>query len=149
MSSRVESNRKSYIRSRNRLYYLKNQDKIRKQQLLWQRNNRDKLYQYQRTYYKKHKDKVKEISKKWRQSPKGKKSTMKFMWKSKGITLENFDENYNRYLTTTQCDLCSRPLTNCHWASAKKILFCRTQTVSNKVGDFKNIVCGHCYHYKF
>jgi len=147
MSSRVESNRKSYIRSRNRLYYLKNHEKIRKQQILWQKNNRDKLYQYQRTYYLKHKDKVKEIAKKWRYSAKGKKSTMRYCWKSKGNSLENFDENYNRYLTTTQCDLCSRVLTN-SWPSDKKVLFCRTQTVLNKVGDFKNIVCGHCYHYK-
>lgn len=129
------------------IYYQKNRDRILTLQRLWQKNNRAKLYQYQRTYYKKHKDKVKEISKKWRDSPKGKKSTMRFGWKSKGITLENFDENYNRYLNTTQCDLCSRILTNA-WPSDKKIDFCRIQTPLHNLGDFKNIVCGHCYHYK-
>ena len=67
--------------------------------------------------------------------PKYHKSVKKRKWKFLGVDMDNFDEIYNRYINSSQCELCNkiyektydRCLDHCH-----------------TTGKFRNVVCRRC-----
>ena len=67
--------------------------------------------------------------------PKDHKSSKKKYWKWVGVNMDNFDEIYNRYINSSQCELCDkiydkqrdRCLDHCH-----------------TTGKFRNVVCQKC-----
>ena len=67
--------------------------------------------------------------------PKDHKSSKKKYWKSVGVNMDNFDEFYNRYIHSSQCELCNKIYdTN----SNRCLDHCHT------TGKFRNVVCRTC-----
>ena len=45
------------------------------------------------------------------QTPEGNKTRKKASWKQRGIIIKNFDEFYEKFLSTTHCQICQKELT--------------------------------------
>ena len=77
-----------------------------------------------------------ERQKKYYESDKGKKSERKKWWKRRGVVFDNdFEEIYDRYINSSQCELCNKVYKN----SLDKCLdHCHT------TGKFRNVVCQNC-----
>ena len=67
--------------------------------------------------------------------PKRHKTAMKTTWKSRGVNIDNFDEIYDRYIKSSQCELCETPYKN---NKNRCLDHCHT------TGKFRNVVCRRC-----
>ena len=76
----------------------------------------------------------KEARKKYRASEKGKKSITISHWKNTGL-IGDYDEIYDRYISSTHCELCNQPYTDTN----KK---CMDHNHITK--EFRNICCNSC-----
>tara|TARA_R110002126_G_C10096803_1_gene465688 strand:- start:102 stop:488 length:387 start_codon:yes stop_codon:yes gene_type:complete len=108
-----------------RLYNLKNKEKVRIRNKNWREKNREIL-------------KVKK--RKYQQSPAGKKSNRISKWKSSGVIHNDFNELYEKYITTELCELCSCVLT------VDKINTSTTRCLDHchETGQFRNVLCMNC-----
>tara|TARA_R110002153_G_scaffold1086_6_gene5103 strand:- start:180 stop:659 length:480 start_codon:yes stop_codon:yes gene_type:complete len=116
--------KKQKKRESNRKYREKNKEKIN--------NNKERNREYQKEYRQKNKEKNKE----YRHTPSCQKSITKYNWKIGGLYMDNFEEVYQRYLSTTNCDRCSVLLTtgdnckttkcmdHCHYTSKFRRVLC-------------------------
>tara|TARA_S200002703_G_C3601916_1_gene184799 strand:- start:47 stop:532 length:486 start_codon:yes stop_codon:yes gene_type:complete len=101
----------------------------------WYIKNKERLLEKQRLYSLNNKEKIKI----YKETEKGIKSTRISRWKKKGL-LGNYDEIYERYINTTNCDLCNVILT-----IDKKITKTTKSMDHNHItGEFRNIVCHKC-----
>tara|TARA_R110002074_G_C11974854_1_gene611143 strand:+ start:43 stop:489 length:447 start_codon:yes stop_codon:yes gene_type:complete len=77
-----------------------------------------------------------EINKKYYESDKGKKTERKKWWKRRGVVFDNdFEEIYDRYINSSQCELCNKVYKN---SQDKCLDHCHT------TGKFRNVVCRPC-----
>tara|TARA_R110002167_G_scaffold54644_1_gene155689 strand:+ start:472 stop:957 length:486 start_codon:yes stop_codon:yes gene_type:complete len=97
----------------------------------WHINNKDKKREYDIEYRFNNKYKVKE----YRQSEKGKKSNRISRWKQKGLISDNYDEIYDRYISSNNCELCNKEYKNTRD---------RHMDHDHQIGKFRNIVCLSC-----
>jgi len=79
-----------------------------------------------------------EKDKRYYQSDKGKKAERKKWWKKNGVIFDNdFDEIHDRYINSSQCELCDKV----YKSSRDRCLdHCHT------TGKFRNVVCQNCNH---
>ena len=77
----------------------------------------------------------KEYQKKYRNSEEGYKKVMKNKWKYRGVKWDDFDELWNIYITTKNCDLCNVEFN----VENKKCL-----DHDHNTGYTRNILCGGC-----
>ena len=110
-------------------YYLKNKEKIKKQRK-----------EYQKQYREKHKYEKKELMKKYFQTEQGKKSTRITKWKHRGILFHDYNLLYDIYLQTTHCDNCHCLLNQCK-SSLKCVDHDHNITDDENV---RNILCLSC-----
>ena len=66
---------------------------------------------------------------------KGHKSKTKWQWKQRGLITDNFDEIYNRYINSSQCERCETPYKN---SKDRNMDHCHL------TGEFRNILCHKC-----
>ena len=113
-------------------YRLANKDKAVEYQKQYSKqyrlNNVEKLAEYQKTY-----------GKEYRQSKNGKKIERINKWKHRGVITENFNELYEKYINTTNCDNCDIELIHGSLGANKKCL-----DHDHKTGQFRNILCHGC-----
>ena len=69
-----------------------------------------------------------------------KKCQIRAKWKAKGLNMENFDDIYERYIKSTNCELCNKK-----YKSTKD----RCMDHCHKTGEFRNVVCQKCNNNKF
>jgi len=104
--------------------------------------NFEKERERERKYRKAFPEKGKERMRKWRlENPeKQLKTNRKCDWKRYGLNMENFEEIYEKYLSTTHCELCNVLLTE------DKINTKTTRTMdhSHITGEFRNVICISC-----
>jgi len=86
--------------------------------------------QYQREYYQKNKE--------YRKRPQFIKTKRIGNWKTQGL-IGDYEAIYQRYLNTTNCDLCNIQLCEGRKGSNRK---CMDHNHQN--GQFRNIVCNTC-----
>ena len=79
-----------------------------------------------------------EYAKKWGATPKGKKSRTISGWKLQGL-IGDYDEIYERYMNTTNCDLCNVLLTKERKSGNQKHM-----DHCHRTNLFRNIVCMRC-----
>lgn len=63
------------------------------------------------------------------------KTRTKYMWKQYGLITDNFDELYNRYINSSQCEKCKTPYKN---RKDRHMDHCHL------TGEFRNILCHKC-----
>jgi len=101
--------------------------------------DRDKYLQYQKEYNEKNKQKKKE----YYQSPEGKKSSTISRWKGFGIIHSNFDELYDRFLNTTNCELCNVEFTISRYTTKTTRCLDHDHSITDK-DNVRNIICHSC-----
>jgi len=70
----------------------------------------------------------------------------KYQWKKMGLITDNFDEIYNRYIYSSQCERCEKPYKNsrdrhmdhCHITGEFRNILCRSCNMNNKFQSWKN-----------
>lgn len=97
--------------------------------------NKEKAKEHNKEYYKVNKDKLKEYQNDFYKTPKGKKIHTIFNWKRYGLIHENMGELYNRYLDTTECDVCKYIFDETNW---------RCMDHCHITGLFRQILCNKC-----
>ena len=75
-------------------------------------------------------------NKKYRQTPKGIKNRIVCHWRESGLIVNDIDALYEKYLNTTNCELCNVTLCTGSKASNRKCMdHCHI------TGNFRNVVC--------
>jgi len=119
----------------NRNYYIKYRKKNEETTKKYYQDNKEERRNYQKEYSEKNKEKIK----KYNQSLSGKKAHTKGQWKFIGLDMDNFEEVYQRYLDTTNCDKCNVLLTTGeHCKTTKCMDHCH---YTNK---FRRVLCLSC-----
>ena len=88
----------------------------------------------------KRKDKKREYNEKCRQTPRGKKSYRISHWKTTGLIHPDYNELYERYINTSNCERCNVILTE----DKRRTLTTRCMDHDHATGLFRNIVCHGC-----
>ena len=68
------------------------------------------------------------------------KNCKKTSWKTAGLNMEHFEEIYERYISTTHCDLCKVELTK----DKKTTKTTKCMDHSHITGEFRNVLCHTC-----
>jgi len=85
------------------------------------------------------KEKQKVSQKKYRESAHGKKIKTIYSWKRSGLIVNDIDALYEKYLNTTNCELCNVTLCSGNKAPNRKCMdHCHI------TGNFRNVVCNSC-----
>ena len=80
-----------------------------------------------------------EKKKAYHKSPAGRKSHRLDTWRSRGVVSDDWDALYEKYLTTTHCELCQVELTTGKRCKTMKFLdHCHAS------GAFRNVACMSC-----
>jgi hypothetical protein len=151
--------RKERDKWQKKIWYLDNKIKVKNQKKEYNKNNKEKVKQlrkvtsrrdyekhkerkikYQKEYYKKNKETIDSYKKVYGQTYEGKKRSTKNSWRRYGLNMENFDEIYERYLKTTNCDNCNILLTQSRFATSTT----RCMDHDHTTGIFRNILCQAC-----
>ena len=117
-------------------YTENNKEKIREYQKKYRETNKEKILDYAQEYRKNNKEKIKE----YRKTPSGKKTLTKASWKRWGLNMENFEEIYNIYITTTTCNKCKILLTT----GSKTTCTTKCMDHCHYSGEFRRILCNSC-----
>tara|TARA_R110000782_G_scaffold268584_1_gene365199 strand:+ start:59 stop:526 length:468 start_codon:yes stop_codon:yes gene_type:complete len=146
----TEKQRQWYLKNKERLAemnkqnYQKNKEERKEKQRLYYLENKDKIGEYQKEYNAKNKEKVatrtKAYQKEYYQTPAGKKSYRISNWKKRGVISDDFDELYEKYLTTHFCELCNCSLTEDTIATSTT----RCLDHCHDTGLFRNVLCMNC-----
>ena len=149
-----------------KIYLEKNKEKIAKKSKEWyektkekrllavrkyKENNKEKIKAYndshteeRKEYRNKHKERqkiyMKEYTKEYRQRPEVRKKTRMRDWKCSGVICENMDLLYEKYINTTNCELCEVILTEDKTTTRTT----RCLDHDHDTGLFRNVVCWNC-----
>ena len=131
---------KEKSKKNNKKWYLNNKDKHLLKSKIWHLNNPDKVKIKQKKYMDNHKNEKKIRDKKYSLTEKGKKNRKINRWKDHGL-IGNYNEIYERYLNTENCDNCNVKLT-----INKKYNTKTTKCMDHNhiTGEFRNILCHSC-----
>jgi len=84
-------------------------------------------------------DKKKATDKKYRQTPKGIKNRIVCHWRESGLIVNDIDALYDKYVNTTNCELCNVKLCSGNKEPNRKCMdHCHI------TGNFRNVVCNSC-----
>ncbi len=96
---------------------------------------------YMKEYNKAYKERIKEDVKKYRKE--NRKYYNIYNWKNKGLIdshNDNYEKIYQRYIDTTNCDLCNIVLTT----DIQNTSTTKSMEHNHQTGLFRNIVCHKC-----
>ena len=113
-------------------YYKKNKEKLKQQSKEYNKKNKEKKKQYDKEY-----------SKDYSKTPQGKKTFTIRNWKTNGLVSDNYGEIYDKYISTTHCDLCKIEL-----CDGIKNRNSKCMEHDHITGEFRNIVCLSCNNNK-
>tara|TARA_R110001606_G_scaffold140040_1_gene278639 strand:- start:45 stop:464 length:420 start_codon:yes stop_codon:yes gene_type:complete len=124
-------------------YYLANKDKIKERQKEYSKqyylNNKEHIAEHNKQYYLNNNEKIAEHNKVYSQTDNGKKTNRINTWKQIGVISDDFNELYNKYINTNNCDNCDVELIHGNFGFNKKVL-----DHCHKTGKFRNVLCNGC-----
>ena len=120
-----QNNKQKLIEKANK-YYAENIENIKE----YYAENKGKITLQRKEYYAENKDKIK----KYNQTETRKKTKRITNWKRSGVLCDNFDELYNKYMNTNECDVCKHDFSK----YKKSLDHC------HKTGLFRQILCHRC-----
>ena len=121
---------KEYMRE----YRKKNKEKQKEYMKEYLENNKEHITEIKKKYQQNHKEDFVRNTLKYRKTENGKKSMLINGWKSKGIIHNNFDELYELYVNTNECNVCKKDL-----STIKKCL-----DHDHETGEFRYVLCNAC-----
>ena len=136
----TEEERKQRRKERDAKYYIRNKEKINKRNAEYAKNNKEKIKEINAKYYQKDKIRITERIKEYNKTPDGFKTIKKGSWKQMGINIDNFDELYEKYLSTTNCENCNVKLSSGGYNS----ITTKCLDHNHETGEFRNILCHLC-----
>ncbi len=96
----------------NRQHYIKNKEKILKQNKQWKEDNKEKYDLYHKQHYQNNKEKIAKQQKEYNKTPGGIKRGIISEWKISGLKLfgYTYDEVYEYYLSIDNCEVCNKDI---------------------------------------
>jgi hypothetical protein len=146
---RTHEQRKEYDQN----YYETNKEEIlQKQKDAYYNNHEERLIKNRKSYHKNKKlvpEEVKEENRQKRKEyykikreenkPNIVKSNRIRKWKSRGVKCDDWDNLYDRYINTTNCEECNVELIEGIFGSNKRCL-----DHNHTTGEFRNVLCNLC-----
>ena len=135
---------------RSKLYKENNKEQTIKNNREWRKANHNHIIRYRKINKEKLAIKRKEynnspngykVRKEYNNSPNGYKSGKKSKWKSIGLVMDNFEEIFDRYMKTTNCDRCNIELTT---RDNPPKMTTKCMDHQHQTGLFRNILCTKC-----
>jgi len=120
-------------------YYQKNKEAIKQKAREAYLINREKILLQKKDYYKCNKEAKKAYQKEYYQNPDNVKNNIINGWKRRGVISDNFDELYDKYISTNICEKCNNEI-----KSGKGLIGRRHLDHCHETGQFRNILCGKC-----
>ena len=136
----MAKDRKEYMRE----YREKNREKIKEQKKEYMREyrekNREKEREQKKGYYQANKEKIKEKCKAYYESPTGNKVSTIRSWKRLGLICDDYDDLYDRYVASTNCEECNIEYGNFRDGTLKW----KCMDHDHTTGLFRNFLCCSC-----
>ena len=131
-----------------------NKDKIKEQKKAYKEANKDKIKAQNKAYYEAHKERRKEYleankdkireqkkisNKEYYKTENGKKSNRILSWKNRGVSSDNYDDLYEKYINTKFCEECDIELIEGKTGNNRRCL-----DHNHISGLFRNVLCNLC-----
>lgn len=120
---------KEYKKQKDKEYYERNKEKLKQKRLEYYEKNKEQEKQKMREYSKKH-----------HKTEKGIKQTRISGWKYQGIICENYDEMYERYINTKNCEKCNVELIEAKLTTTNR----KCLDHDHKTGLIRYVLCHKC-----
>jgi len=116
-------------------YRKKNKDHIKEKNKEWYERNKE----HHKTHYQNNKEKWKEYHKEYRKTDKEIKRSRIKSWKRSGIIVEDWDELYDYYINTTNCEYCDVELIEGNFGANHRCL-----DHNHNTGEVRGVICHTC-----
>ena len=120
-------------------YYQEHKQKIQEQNKKYNEEHKEQRKEKRGQYYQEKREYILQKSKDYYFTEQGKKNQRIVKWKQSGVIHDDYDELYDKYINSTECELCNIPITEGQGLIGKKHL-----DHDHETGEFRNILCGHC-----
>lgn len=120
-------------------YYERNKDIIKEKARERYERNKEQILLKKKDYYKNNREAKKQYQNEYYRCPEKQKNLIINNWKRRGVINDDFDTLYDKYINTTECELCK-----CELSKGKGIIGRRHLDHDHDTGLFRNILCGSC-----
>ena len=106
----------------------------------WRNKNRTSIQAYKKAWACEHKHDIQKHQKTYRNTPHGKRACLISNWKKIGIIVDDYDELFERYKETKECDNCGVEL----FGLGRERKCCDHDHSITDKPNFRNILCCYC-----